>query len=258
MPRPPTRRCSRLEVDQSGLDAMDRRYLACIAENYGGGPVGVETLAAALSEQRDAIEDVIEPYLIQQGFVQRTPRGRMLTAGGFAPPRPARAAGAAATSSSCWTAATDDEAMNERWPHADGRIVFPVRVYYEDTDAGGIVYLRATTCASPSAARTELLRDAGLRPQRRCAGATGAGLRGAPLRDRLSAAGAARRRAGGRDPHRRRLGGASTRMRAGRARDGDDDWCAWPCASPAWARDGRPHRMPPASCARLLRRSDIE
>jgi holliday junction DNA helicase RuvB len=74
---------SRLEVDRSGLDAMDRRYLACIAEHYGGGPVGVETVAAALSEHRDALEDVIEPFLIQQGFVQRTPRGRMLTGASY-------------------------------------------------------------------------------------------------------------------------------------------------------------------------------
>lgn len=70
---------NRLDVDTSGLDAMDRRYLACIAEHYAGGPVGVETVAAALSEHRDALEDVIEPFLIQQGYVQRTPRGRMLT-----------------------------------------------------------------------------------------------------------------------------------------------------------------------------------
>jgi Holliday junction DNA helicase RuvB len=74
---------TRLDVDAWGLDAMDRRYLACIGENYGGGPVGVDTLAAALSEQRDAIEEVIEPYLIQRGLLQRTPRGRMLTAAGF-------------------------------------------------------------------------------------------------------------------------------------------------------------------------------
>jgi len=73
----------RLEVDRSGLDAMDRRYLACIAEHYGGGPVGVETVAAVLSEHRDALEDVIEPFLIQQGFVQRTPRGRMLTGASY-------------------------------------------------------------------------------------------------------------------------------------------------------------------------------
>jgi holliday junction DNA helicase RuvB len=72
-----------LEVDAAGLDAMDRRYLSTIAMNYGGGPVGVETLAAALSEPRDAIEDIIEPYLIQCGFLQRTPRGRLLTAQAF-------------------------------------------------------------------------------------------------------------------------------------------------------------------------------
>jgi holliday junction DNA helicase RuvB len=74
---------SRLEVDGRGLDAMDRQYLACIAENYGGGPVGVETLAAALSEQRDVIEDVIEPYLMQLGLLMRTPRGRLLSEGGY-------------------------------------------------------------------------------------------------------------------------------------------------------------------------------
>ncbi len=73
----------RLDVDQRGLDSLDRRYLLCIAQNYGGGPVGVETIAAALSEQRDALEEVIEPFLIQQGLVQRTPRGRALTAHGF-------------------------------------------------------------------------------------------------------------------------------------------------------------------------------
>src|ERR671917_2348812 len=72
-----------LEVDAAGLDAMDRRYLSTIAHNYGGGPVGVETIAAALSEPRDAIEDIIEPFLIQRGFVQRTPRGRLLTGHAF-------------------------------------------------------------------------------------------------------------------------------------------------------------------------------
>jgi Holliday junction DNA helicase RuvB len=73
----------RLEVDARGLDAMDRRYLACIADNYGGGPVGAETLAAALAEQRDVIEDVIEPYLMQLGLLMRTPRGRLLSEGGY-------------------------------------------------------------------------------------------------------------------------------------------------------------------------------
>jgi Holliday junction DNA helicase RuvB len=74
---------NRLEVDGLGLDSMDRRYLRCIADNYSGGPVGVETLAAALSEQRDVIEEVIEPFLIQRGLLQRTPRGRMLTGNGY-------------------------------------------------------------------------------------------------------------------------------------------------------------------------------
>jgi Holliday junction DNA helicase RuvB len=68
-----------LDVDAVGLDQMDRRYLLLVAENFGGGPVGIETIAAALSEPRDAIEDIIEPYLLQQGFLQRTPRGRLLT-----------------------------------------------------------------------------------------------------------------------------------------------------------------------------------
>jgi Holliday junction DNA helicase RuvB len=77
------RALSALEVDAAGLDAMDRRYLSTVATNYGGGPVGVDTLAAALSEPRDAIEDIIEPFLIQKGFIQRTPRGRLLTGPAF-------------------------------------------------------------------------------------------------------------------------------------------------------------------------------
>ena len=82
-----------LEVDAAGLDAMDRRYLTTIVMHYSGGPVGVETLAAALSEPRDAIEDIIEPYLIQCGLLQRTPRGRLVTGHGFRHlglPEPAR------------------------------------------------------------------------------------------------------------------------------------------------------------------------
>ncbi len=72
-----------LDVDSIGLDQMDRKYLSTIAVSFGGGPVGIETMAAALSEPRDAIEEIIEPYLIQKGFVQRTPRGRVLTAHAF-------------------------------------------------------------------------------------------------------------------------------------------------------------------------------
>ena len=72
-----------LEVDNEGLDALDRRYLSCIAKAHEGGPVGIETIAAALSEPRDAIEEIVEPYLLQQGFIARTPRGRVLTPQAF-------------------------------------------------------------------------------------------------------------------------------------------------------------------------------
>lgn len=83
---------TRLGVDHLGLDGADRRYLRLIAEAYQGGPVGIETLSAALSESRDALEEVIEPYLLQKGLIQRTPRGRMLAQGGWshlglAPPK---------------------------------------------------------------------------------------------------------------------------------------------------------------------------
>lgn len=82
----------RLDVDHIGLDSMDRRYLTTIAQKYSGGPVGIETMAAILAEQRDVIEDVVEPYLLQQGLINRTPRGRMLSSAGYAylgitPPR---------------------------------------------------------------------------------------------------------------------------------------------------------------------------
>lgn len=77
------RALQRLAVDMRGLDEMDRRYLACIARNYGGGPVGIETLSAALSEERDTLEEVVEPFLLQQGFLQRTPRGRVLAAAAY-------------------------------------------------------------------------------------------------------------------------------------------------------------------------------
>ncbi len=83
---------ARLEVDEEGLDSLDRRYLRALTETYGGGPVGAETLAAAMAESRDAVEDVVEPYLLQQGYVLRTPRGRVAGAKayehlGLSPPR---------------------------------------------------------------------------------------------------------------------------------------------------------------------------
>ena len=73
----------KLEVDKQGLDSMDRRYMNCIVENYGGGPAGIETIAAALSEQRDVLEEVVEPYLLQCGLIIRTPRGRMISDNGY-------------------------------------------------------------------------------------------------------------------------------------------------------------------------------
>ncbi len=88
------RSLARLEVDEAGLDTLDRRYLRALIEYYGGGPAGMDTLAAAIAESRDAVEDVIEPYLLQQGFIQRTPRGRVACAKAYGhlglapPPRP--------------------------------------------------------------------------------------------------------------------------------------------------------------------------
>ncbi|MBA4794157.1 Holliday junction branch migration DNA helicase RuvB [Phenylobacterium sp.] len=88
------RALARLEVDELGLDSLDRRYLRALIENYAGGPAGVETIAYAIAEARDAVEDVIEPYLMQQGFIQRTPRGRVACAKAYghlglsAPPQP--------------------------------------------------------------------------------------------------------------------------------------------------------------------------
>lgn len=73
----------KLEVDKQGLDSMDRRYMSCIVDNYGGGPVGIETIAAALSEQRDVLEEVVEPYLLQCALIIRTPRGRMISDTGY-------------------------------------------------------------------------------------------------------------------------------------------------------------------------------
>jgi Holliday junction DNA helicase RuvB len=78
-----TSACERLEIDAVGFDEMDRRLLKVIIDDYEGGPVGVETLAAALGEPRDPIEDVYEPYLLQQGYLGRTPRGRVATKKAF-------------------------------------------------------------------------------------------------------------------------------------------------------------------------------
>ncbi len=156
----------RLEVDDLGLDAMDRRYLRLIADHYGGGPVGVETLAAALSEQRDTIEDAIEPYLIQQGLLQRS------SARAHADAAPAIAISASrrrATrrSSICWRHRRATPPMNDvskkmaapGAPMASHRQA--IRVYFEDTDAAGIVYY-ANYLKFAERARTDMLRDFGV------------------------------------------------------------------------------------------------
>ncbi|MBC7101996.1 MAG: Holliday junction branch migration DNA helicase RuvB [Parvibaculum sp.] len=100
----------RLEVDELGLDALDHRYLRCIAVSFSGGPVGVETIAASLSEPRDAIEEIIEPYLIQQGLVNRTPRGRVLTAAAFAHIGVSLPASVAAGQTTLFSGEEEDEA----------------------------------------------------------------------------------------------------------------------------------------------------
>ena len=155
-----------LDVDSIGLDQMDRRYLDMVALNFGGGPVGIETIAAALSEPRDAIEDIIEPYLLQQGFLNRTPRGRDADAAGVPASRPCRAGAAAAAGG----AVPGWRRLSAMQPHAlsppkgalsDGRHVFPIRVYFEDTDFTGIVY-HANYLRFIERARTEMLRDLGL------------------------------------------------------------------------------------------------
>src|SRR5882672_9097607 len=127
-----------LDVDPLGLDVMDRKLLLAVIEKFGGGPVGVDNLAAAISEERDTIEDVLEPYLIQQGYLQRTPRGRVATSAAYrhfglaAPRRHARALGRRRSG------VTAFPVKSESLPGIDARVepfVWPVRVYYEDTDA---------------------------------------------------------------------------------------------------------------------------
>ena len=127
---------NRLDVDSEGLDAMDRRYLNCVAENYNGGPVGVETMAAALSEQRDTIEEVIEPYLIQQGFLMRTPRGRVLARRAYKH----LGLGTPDNLTQLEMLLMIPETAMDKQADIKGEtgnvFVHPVRVYYEDTDAG--------------------------------------------------------------------------------------------------------------------------
>src|SRR6476659_8027012 len=139
-----------LKVDPEGFDELDRRLLRTIVDSFDGGPVGVDSLAAALSEERGTLEDVIEPYLIQQGYLIRTARGRMASAKAY------RHLGLRAK--------TGSPKPNARCPMMQAKVepVFswPTRVYWEDTDAGGVVY-HAQYLAFLERARTEWLRARG-------------------------------------------------------------------------------------------------
>ncbi len=158
-----------------GLDALDRNYLRALIENYGGGPAGAETLSHAIAEARDAVEDVIEPFLLQQGFIQRTPRGRV--ACGKAYEHLGLAAAGRGRADGTVRGMRAEPAPTA--PSSDGAFVFPLRVYYEDTDFSGFVYhasylryLRAGAVGVPAAARDL--------PQRACGPARAPRLRGAP------------------------------------------------------------------------------
>ena len=131
------------------MDALDRRLLTTIIEKFDGGPVGIESLAAAIGEERGTLEDVVEPFLIQRGLLDAhgaRPHGH---AAGLPALRPARCRSAAARRCRC-----------SRMPHVSA-FDWPVRVYYEDTDAGGVVYHTGYICVTSSAARTEWLRALG-------------------------------------------------------------------------------------------------
>ena len=144
-----------LDVDASGLDVMDRKLLQTVLAKFDGGPVGIDNLAAAIGEERDTIEDVLEPFLIQQGFLQRTARGRIATASayrhfGLAPPTPARPS----------TAGPLSRVEYRSQSLIEPAFSLPVRVYYEDTDAAGVVYY-ANYLRFLERARTEWLASLG-------------------------------------------------------------------------------------------------
>jgi holliday junction DNA helicase RuvB len=228
----------RLDVDDLGLDAMDRRYLRLIADHYGGGPVGVETLAAALSEQRDTIEDAIEPYLIQQGLLQRSPRGRMLTITGYrhlglTPPRNQAQLDllAAQTNSSVTSANGDPSAGDPR--------------LFRGYRRGGHRLLRQLPEVRRAGADRHAARPWHLACGDDEAGRPGAG--GPALRDRISETGEARRSAHHRDRSdeaRRRVGRIAP-ARAARHRNTGGTQGAGGVRRP-----GRPARPHPRLCAR--------
>ena len=141
-----------LEVDPQGFDALDRKLLPTIIEKFDGGPVGIESLAAAVGEERGTLEDVIEPFLIQQGFLMRTARGRMATRNAYLH-FGLQGAGARADDHAAVRGRDGDR-------QRDDGILWRARVYWEDTDGGGVVYY-ANYLKFMERARTEWLRSHG-------------------------------------------------------------------------------------------------
>ena len=248
MPRPPTRRCCGSRSMSAASTRMDRRYLRCIAENYGGGPVGVETMAAALGEERDVVEEVIEPYLHAAGLraahAARPHADRSRFRHLDLPSRRAcRGAARSARASDRRSGARrrhDRAAARRHRP--DGAIAFPMRVYYEDTDAAGIVYYAnylkfAERGAHRDAARPR--RRAQRTPARarpasssRCGAAPSTIVAPARLDDALDR----------RDARSRRSAARRARLDQQVRRDDDDARPARRAASPASGADGRPRR----------------
>ena len=140
-----------LEVDPQGFDALDRKLLSTIIEKFDGGPVGIESLAAAVGEERGTLEDVIEPFLIQQGFLMRTARGRMATRNAYLH-FGLQGAGARADHPCRCSRPSGEPRMSE--------FSWRARVYWEDTDGGGVVYY-ANYLKFMERARTEWLRAMG-------------------------------------------------------------------------------------------------
>ncbi len=169
-----------LEVDPQGFDALDRKLLSTIIEKFDGGPVGIESLAAAIGEERGTLEDVIEPFLIQQGFIMRTARGRMATRNAYLH----FGLQGARTRSDLHAAVRGGEVMTE--------FSWRARVYWEDTDGGGVVYY-ANYLKFMERARTEWLRSMG-HSQQELAEHAWLRVRGGRSGGELPQAGAARRR----------------------------------------------------------------
>jgi hypothetical protein len=154
-----------LDVDPRGFDIMDRRLLLTIIEKFDGGPVGVDSLAAAIGEERGTIEDVLEPFLIQQGLMMRTARGRMATRQAylhFGLPAPSRALD---PGNAVAVRAAASRSRTEMRPEVRERFSWPVRVYYEDTDSAAWSITPITSSSSSVRAASGCARSASRKPR---------------------------------------------------------------------------------------------